>query len=159
MSIVTQINLLKNRRTKIVATLGPASNSPESIKTLILTGVNVFRLNMSHGDHESHATAYQNIRNISRELGLPVAILADLCGPKIRTGKFKNDQILLENGAEITVTTRDVEGTAVLISSQYSALSTDVKSGNRILLNDGLLELKVKSIKDSEILCEVIHGG
>ena len=88
-----------------------------------------------------------------------MAILADLCGPKIRTGNFKNDQILLENGTEITVTTRDVEGTTDLIPSQYAALSTDVKAGNRILLNDGLLELKVKSVNDSEIVCEVIHGG
>jgi pyruvate kinase len=159
MSIVTQISLLKNRRTKIVATIGPASNSPECIKSLIINGVNIFRLNMSHGDHEFHTTAFHNIRKISTELGLPIAILADLCGPKIRTGKFKDNQVLLETGTEITVTTRDVEGTSTLIPSLYSTLAADVNPGNRILLNDGLLELKVKSIKDSEILCEVIHGG
>jgi pyruvate kinase len=98
MSIMTHINLLKNRRTKILATLGPASCSPESIRKLILTGVNVFRLNMSHGDHDFHSTAYGNIRKIASELDLPIGILADLCGPKIRAGKFKNGEITLISG-------------------------------------------------------------
>jgi pyruvate kinase len=159
MSIVTQISLLKNRRTKIVATLGPSSNSPDVIRKLILAGVNVFRLNMSHGDHDFHATAYQAIRKLSAEMGQPVGILADLCGPKIRTGKFKDGEINLKDGSEVTVTTRDVEGTTDLIPSLYPALASDVIPGNRILLNDGLLELRVKSVKDTEILCEVVHGG
>ena len=159
MSIVTQIDLLKNRRTKIVATLGPASNSPEKIEQLILAGVNVFRLNMSHGDQEFHSTAYHQIRKISEKLMRPVGILADLCGPKIRTGRFINGEILLKDGTEIIVTTRDTEGSDELIPSQYAALATDVKPGNRILLNDGLLELKVKSINNTEIFCEVVHGG
>lgn len=157
MSIVTQVSLLKNRRTKIVATLGPAS--ADKIRELILAGVNVFRLNMSHGDHVSHAAAYHSIRAVSSELGLPVAILADLCGPKIRTGKFLNGEILLQNGSRVTVTTRDVIGDDSLIPSQYSALASDVDPGNRILLNDGLLELRVLTVEDSEIHCEVIHGG
>jgi pyruvate kinase len=159
MSIMTHINLLKNRRTKILATLGPASCSPESIRKLILTGVNVFRLNMSHGDHDFHSTAYGNIRKIASELDLPIGILADLCGPKIRAGKFKNGEITLISGQKITVTTRDIEGDDNIIPSQYTALAGDVKPGNRILLNDGLLELKVETIDGTEIECTVVHGG
>lgn len=159
MAIVTQINLLKKRRTKIVATLGPASGSTETIRLLVLAGVNVFRLNMSHGDYDFHRTSYNHIRHIAEELDLPIGILADLCGPKIRTGKFKNGEILLKSGTRITVTTRDIEGGPELIPSQYTALANDVTPGNRILLNDGLLELKVISIKNTEIVCDVVHGG
>ncbi|MEX2354079.1 MAG: pyruvate kinase [Gammaproteobacteria bacterium] len=159
MAIVTQIDLLKKRRTKIVATLGPASATPEMIKQLILAGANVFRLNMSHGDHDSHRKTYAHIRALSEEMKLPIGILADLCGPKIRTGKFRDGEILLTSGTEVTVTTRDVEGEPGLIPSQYTALNTDVTPGNRILLNDGLMELRVISIKATEILCQVIHGG
>ncbi len=89
MSIVTQVNLLKDRRTKIIATLGPASSEPEQIRQLIKAGVNVFRQNMSHGDHAYHKETYARVRQIAEELKKPVGILADLCGPKIRTGKFK----------------------------------------------------------------------
>jgi len=159
MAIVTQINLLKKRRTKIVATLGPASATAETIQQLILAGVNVFRLNMSHGDHQTHRSTYHHIRSVAEKLGLPIGILADLCGPKIRAGKFKNGEIRLQSGASVTVTTRNIEGDDLLIPSQYAALATDVKAGNRILLNDGLIELKVISIADTEIHCTVVHGG
>lgn len=159
MAIVTDIKLLKNRRTKILATLGPASDSPEIIKQLIETGANVFRLNMSHGEHTAHEKTYNLVRNIADELNKPIAILADLCGPKIRTGRFKDGQIILENGATVTVTTRDIEGEAGLIPSQYEALANDVKPGNRILLNDGNLELSVHSIDGTEISCTVVYGG
>ncbi|NNE38946.1 MAG: pyruvate kinase, partial [Gammaproteobacteria bacterium] len=159
MSIVTQINLLKNRRTKILATVGPASCAPEVIRQLIISGVNVFRLNMSHGDHDFHSTAYNNIREIATELKLPIGILADLCGPKIRTGKFKDGEINLTPGQKITVTTRDVEGDSNTIPSQYAALADDVETGNRILLNDGVLELRVEAINGTEIDCEVVYGG
>ena len=159
MTIVTDIKLLKNRRTKIIATLGPASDSPEVIKQLMETGVNVFRLNMSHGERASHKNTYKLVRSIADELGKPIAILADLCGPKIRTGRFKDGQITLEVGATVTVTTRDVEGEPGLIPCQYQALANDVKTGNRILLNDGNLELSVKSIDQTEISCSVVYGG
>lgn len=159
MPIVTQINLLKKRRTKIVATLGPASSTPEIITQLVLSGVNVFRLNMSHGDHDFHRKSYKHIRSIAETTGLPIAILADLCGPKIRAGKFANGEILLQSGNPVTVTTREVEGTPTLIPSQYAALASDVTSGSRILINDGLLELKVLSVENTEIHCQVIHGG
>lgn len=159
MSIDTKIHLLKKRRTKIVATLGPSSKEPEMIRKLIQAGVNVFRLNMSHGDHDFHRTAYNHIRTIAEELKLPVAILADLCGPKIRTGKFRDGQIDLITNSKVTVTTRDVIGEPGLVPSQYTALAEDVKPGNRILLNDGALELSVDSVAGTEITCTVVHGG
>ena len=159
MSIVTDIKLLKNRRTKIIATLGPASDSPEVIKQLIEAGANVFRLNMSHGEHASHENSYKLVRSISEELGKPIAVLADLCGPKIRTGRFKDGQITLVNGTPVTVTIRDVLGEPGLIPSQYKALADDVEPGNRILLNDGNLELSVENVDGTEISCQVVYGG
>ncbi|MCK5668733.1 MAG: pyruvate kinase, partial [Gammaproteobacteria bacterium] len=159
MGIVTDIKLLKNRRTKILATLGPASDSAEVIRKLIEAGVNVFRLNMSHGEHASHENTYKLVRSIADELGKPIAVLADLCGPKIRTGRFKDGQITLVNGEAVTVTTRDVEGEPGLIPSQYEALAEDVKPGDRILLNDGNLELKVDAIDGTEISCTIVYGG
>ena len=159
MSIITDIKLLKNRRTKILATLGPASDSADIIKQLIKAGANVFRLNMSHGEHAAHANTYKLVRSIADDLGKPIAILADLCGPKIRTGRFKDGHITLTNGEAVTVTTRDVEGEAGLIPSQYEALAEDVTPGDRILLNDGNLELNVDIIDGTEISCTVVYGG
>lgn len=159
MSIVTQINLLKKRRTKIIATLGPASSEPEQIRKLIKTGVNIFRQNLSHGDHDYHRKTYAYIREISEELNLPIGILADLCGPKIRTGKFKNDSIELKSNETVVVTTRNVEGKPGLIPSQYTALADDVEPEDRILLADGTLELEVDKIEGTEITCTVIYGG
>ncbi len=159
MGIVTDIKLLKNRRTKILATLGPASDSPEVIKQLIEAGANVFRLNMPHGEYASHENAYNLVRSIADELGKPVAVLVDLCGPKIRTGRFKGGQITLINGEPVTVTTRDVEGKPSLIPSKHKALADDVEIGSRILINDGNIELKVKSVDGTEISCIVVYGG
>ena len=159
MTIITNINLLKNRRTKILATIGPSSSSAEIIRQLIQEGVNVFRLNMSHGEHEFHEKMYRTIREISAEFPHPVAILADLCGPKIRTGRFRGGQIELIKDEEIVVTTREVEGEPGLIPSLYASLADDVLEGNRILLNDGALELLVKHIDHTEITCQVVHGG
>lgn len=159
MTIITSVNLLKNRRTKIVATIGPASCQPASIKQLILAGVNVFRLNMSHGDHESHRAAHQHIRSIADELGQPTAILVDLCGPKIRTGKFRDGGIDLIADSKVTVTTRDVIGEPGIIPSQYAALAEDVRKNDRILLNDGAIELVVDAVAGTEIDCTVVYGG
>ncbi len=159
MSIATHINLLKNRRTKIIATLGPTSSAPDQIRKLIKAGVNIFRQNMSHGDHAYHTETYARIREIAEDLDRPVGILADLCGPKIRTGKFKNGNIDLKNNETVIITTRDVEGKPGLIHSQYSALADDVKRGDRILLADGILELVVDKIEGTEISCTVIYGG
>lgn len=159
MAIGTRIHLLKKRRTKIVATLGPASCAPDMIRKMIKAGVNVFRLNMSHGDYDFHKTGFNNIRKIADELAQPVAILADLCGPKIRTGKFRDSQITLIENSQVTVTTRDVIGEEGLIPSQYSQLANDVRTNDRILLNDGAMELKVDGVSGTEITCSVVHGG
>lgn len=159
MSIVTQVDLLKMRRTKIVATVGPASSDPQVLSQLLDSGVNVFRLNMSHGDYDFHTNAYRHIRRLSEEKGLPTAILADLCGPKIRVGKFPGGSITLAPGAQVKVTTRDVEGHAGLIPSLYAGLADDVRTGDRILLDDGAIELKVGAVRGDEVHCKVIHGG
>ena len=159
MAIITNIELLINRRTKIVATVGPASSSANVLEKLIRAGVNVFRLNMSHGDYAGHRAVYENIRSIAEQLKSPVAVLADLCGPKIRTGKFPDGGLDLVDGSEVIITTDQATVTEGMIYSQYRALAVDVKSGDRILLADGLFELRVISSTNREVRCEVIHGG
>ncbi len=159
MTIKTQLDLLNNRRTKIVATLGPASSDSSTIEALIDAGVNVFRLNMSHGTHDNHVVTHQRVREIAAKLEKPVALFADLCGPKIRTGLFRDDKIELAPNTSVTITTRDVLGEPGLIPSQYSALAKDVKSKDHILLDDGKIELVVETVLGSEILCKVIYGG
>ena len=151
--------MLKRRRTKIVATVGPTSDDRETIGRLIDTGVDVFRLNMSHGDHDGHRAAYGHIRATAEERGRPIAVLADLCGPKIRVGLLEGGQIQLRDGAAVTVTTRDVVGSPDLIPSQYEGIATDARPGCRILLSDGLLELRVDRIDGTELSCTVVHGG
>lgn len=158
MAVITRIDLLVNRRTKIVATLGPATSSRESIGRLIESGVNMFRLNMSHGDHDTHRSVFQNIKAMSASSG-PVAVMADLCGPKIRTGRFVDGGIDLINGQNVRISMEDKPGHAGLITSQYTALAGDVNPGDRILLADGIFELKVQAIDDDEVICEVIQGG
>lgn len=159
MPIDPNMMLLKRRRTKIVATVGPASESPDMLKKLIEAGVNMFRLNMSHGEHSFHREMYQRIRSICSEMDKPVAIMADLCGPKLRVGIFPEGEISLTTGHSVTVTTRDVEGKADLIPSQYRMLSQEVEPGHRILLADGLLSLQVEKVDGTEIACTVLQGG
>ncbi|RKZ35568.1 MAG: pyruvate kinase [Gammaproteobacteria bacterium] len=159
MAIDTDIQLLKKRRTKIVATLGPASDSPEVIARLIQAGVNVFRLNMSHGEHETHQRNFQRLRDAAAAANSPIAVLADLCGPKIRVGRFAGGSIDLADGEEVTITTREVEGKPGLIPSQYTALAGDVKEGDRVLLADGVMELRVEDVQGTEIKCRVMEGG
>lgn len=159
MTINTRIELLKRRRTKIVATLGPASSEVKTLNRLLQAGVNMFRLNMSHGDHDMHAGLVKNVRASMRETGMTAAIMADLCGPKIRTGKFREGKVMLKRGAGVTLTVRNVPGDETLIPSQYKLLHKDVTAGDRVLLNDGLITLEVQSVEDTEVLCRVVHGG
>lgn len=159
MSIITAPDLLNFRRTKIVATVGPASSSQETISALIEAGVNVFRINFSHGTHAAHGAAIALIRQVALRLGTPTAILADLCGPKIRTGKFHGGSVELVAGTAVTLTSADVLGDAKLIPSQYAALAQDVRPGNRILLNDGAVELRVIEVRGHEVECLVVAGG
>lgn len=150
---------LRWRRTKIIATIGPATDSAKSINTLIKSGVNVFRLNMSHGDHEYHRRVFAKIRSCSKQTGTFIAILMDLCGPKIRVGKFVNDSITLKKNANIIVSCGNGAGRDGLIISQYKQLYKDVKKGERILLDDGNLECRVEKIEGKKIHCKVVYGG
>ena len=147
------------RRTKIIATLGPASQKVATIEKLLELDANAFRLNMSHGDHDSHRLLISRIRRASKRLDKQVAIIMDLCGPKIRVGKFENDAIELADDEKVTITSRQILGTPGLISSQYRQLHKDVKPGERILLDDGNLELSVLTVKETEVSCKVIYGG
>jgi pyruvate kinase len=159
MPIQTEIALLKYRRTKLVATLGPSSSDEPVIERLVDAGVDVFRLNMSHGDHAGHRTAYDRVRRAAEKRKKPTAVLVDLCGPKIRVGRFPEGRIQLERGKTVTVTTRDVVGSDALIPSQYDALASEVKPSDRILLDDGTLELEVIEAQGTEISCRVKSGG
>lgn len=150
---------LKIRRTKIVATVGPASDSPEVLRKLLQSGVDVFRLNMSHGTHQAHRRVFENIRTLAREMDRTVAVLADLCGPKIRTGRFQDGGIDLVAASKVIVTTRKVLGEPGLIPTIYEELPNDVVKGDRIFLNDGLFELQVERVEGSEVHCTVVRGG
>ncbi len=148
------------RRTKIVATLGPASGSEARIRQLIEAGVNVTRLNFSHGTHEEHAARIALIRSVSAELGKPVAILQDLQGPKIRTGQLLNDQpAMLQAGAPFVISIDPIEGDARRVSTTYKGLPGDVQPGDRVLLSDGLIELSVTAVRGNDVVTQVVHGG
>ncbi len=148
------------RRTKIVATIGPASREPAMLEKLIAAGVNVVRLNFSHGEHEQHLAVMRAVREISARLEKPVALLQDLSGPKIRTGKVENGGVTLKEGARLRITIDEtVVGTAERISTTYDPLPRDVSPGGTILLDDGNLELKVIAIHGDEVEAEVVHGG
>ena len=148
------------KRTKIVATIGPSSSSKEVLKEMILAGLNVCRLNFSHGAYEDHAEVIENIRSLNDELGLNVAILADLQGPKIRTGEMQKSGVHLEVNETVLVQTDPVEGTEKVFSINYSRLPEDVKKGELILLDDGKLMLEVtKTDRKKQITCKVIQGG
>jgi pyruvate kinase len=146
--------------TKIVCTIGPASRSKEVLEQLILAGMNVARLNFSHGTHEEHAEVIARIRALSSELRQPVAILQDLQGPKIRTGELRDHQpVTLSVGAAFILTTRPIIGDASQVSTTYQNLPQDVKPGDHILLADGLLELEVTDTSATDVYCRVLHGG
>jgi pyruvate kinase len=159
MAVQTKVDLLLNRRTKVIATVGPASSNELMLDRLIRAGVSVFRLNMSHGDHDSHRAAFEAIASVSARLKMPVGVLADLCGPKIRTGRFAQGEMLLEEGARVTVSTTASIGGEGIIVSQYQALVNDVSPGDAILLADGVFELIVLEKAENEVICEVVHGG
>lgn len=147
------------RRTKIVCTIGPASDSVGTLKSIITGGMNVARLNFSHGTHEEHAKRVQMIRQAAGELGSVIGIMLDTKGPEIRTGLLDKEKTSLIAGNNIVLTTDDIKGTAERISISYKGLPGDVKTGSRILLADGLVELKVLSVEGPEILCRIVNGG
>lgn len=146
------------RKTKIVCTLGPASSDYETIKAMVKAGMDVVRLNFSHGDHSTHLGYIKTIRQISRELDRPIAILQDLQGPKIRVGQME-DGAVLTPGDKTIITMEGVVGTAKRFSSTYKGLAGDVKPGDPILLDDGLMKLRVEEVSGQEIHCTVVYGG
>lgn len=148
------------RRTKIIATLGPATNTPERIAQLIQAGMDVARMNFSHGTHADHADRIAMVRRTAAQAGRPVAVLQDLQGPKIRTGALADKQpVDLVDGQMFTITIQDIVGNAQRVSTTYDLLPQDVQAGDRILLSDGLIELRVRSTTDQEVTTEVVHGG
>ena len=156
---MTQIDL--KRRTKIVATIGPSTESPESISELIKAGATTFRLNFSHGDHEEHASRIATIREVSKKLGVHIGILQDLQGPKIRLGRFNDGPIKLSNGDKYLLTSKPINCDKYIANVTYENLADEVKEGNRILLDDGRVEMVVDHIdrKEKTIQCTVTVGG
>ncbi len=148
------------RRTKIVATLGPASESEERLRQLMQAGLDVVRLNFSHGTHAEHAARIARVRSVAAAMGKPVAILQDLQGPKIRTGELASDiPVLLQDGAPFVITTEPVMGDARRVSTTYQGLPADAAPGERILISDGLIELTVTAVRGNDVVTEVVHGG
>lgn len=147
------------RKTKIICTLGPAVDSDDIVRNLMLTGMNVCRLNMSHGSYEEHQKRIDRVKKIREELNLPVALLLDTKGPEIRTGCFENKKVTLVEGEKIVIREKDVLGTSKEFSISYKELANDIEVGSRILIDDGLIELKVTAIKGLDIHCTVMNGG
>ncbi|MFW6374408.1 MAG: pyruvate kinase, partial [Thermodesulfobacteriota bacterium] len=146
-------------RTKIVCTIGPASGSETVIRQMIRNGMSVARLNFSHGTHEEHGKKIEMIRTISEDMDIPVAILQDLCGPKIRVGDIQESGIRLEPGENLFLTSEAIIGKENRVSVSYPTLPSEVNVGDRILLADGMMELEVKETTRTEIRTEVIIGG
>ena len=148
------------RRAKILITLGPASRDAEVVEQLLAAGANGVRINMSHGTHEEKVADILRARVAARKMGVPLAVLVDLSGPKIRTGELKDDQpVQLEAGSVFILTTRAVVGDAMQVSTNYPDLARVVQPGSRLLLDDGAIELSVESTTDTDVVCRVINGG
>lgn len=151
--------MLGSRRVKIVATIGPATSSRENLEKAILAGMNVARLNFSHGEHKDHAAVIKNLRELSKELDAPVAILQDLQGPKIRVGKFENGVIKLKEKEKVRISVTTELGKPGFIPTDFAPLPGSVSAGSRVLLDDGLIELRVLAVSGNNVDCEVIYGG
>ena len=147
------------RKTKIICTIGPASQSEEKLRELMLAGMNVARFNFSHGDHEEQHGKYDRMRKVSKELNLPIAALLDTKGPEIRLRDFEGGKVMLEAGQKFTLTTKEIMGTNEIASITYKELIHDISAGTTILIDDGLIEMTVEEITDTDIICNVVNGG
>ena len=147
------------RKTKIICTLGPSTEDEETLRKLIHAGMNVARFNFSHGTHEQHKDKFKKIIKLRREMDKPIATLLDTKGPEIRCQDFENGKVELEEGQTFTLTTREIMGNKDIVSVTYKNLPNDVEAGGTILIDDGLIELMIDSIEDTEIICTVINGG
>jgi pyruvate kinase len=158
--MVNNIRETTKKKTKIVCTMGPATEDDAVLRKLILEGMNVARFNFSHGSHEYHRRNIERVRAISRELNIPVAIMLDTKGPEIRTGELvEHEKVALEAGKEVVVTTRVVQGNSECFSVDYDNLPNEVSPGTQILIDDGLIALSVNAIDGHDIFCTVINGG
>ena len=149
---------MNNRKTRIVCTIGPASCSEAVMEKMLLAGMNVARLNFSHGDHGSHRQNYERLRKLSAKLGKPVAILADLCGPKIRLGQVGPGTVI-EAGQTFSFVTQPVVGDQHQASITYPNLAKEIEAGQRILVDDGKLEFQVVEVRDSTVICQSRNSG
>jgi pyruvate kinase len=148
------------RRAKIICTIGPACHSEAAMRDLLRLGMDVARLNFSHGSHEEHSQNIERLRRAAEREGRTLCILQDLQGPKIRTGSLeRHERVLLKAGSVVTITPQDVPGTASRISTTFPDLAKEVSPGTRILLSDGLIELRVRSVRGKDVVCEVVNGG
>jgi pyruvate kinase len=147
------------RRAKIVCTLGPATSSPQRLRELVMAGMDVARLNLSHGSYDDHEKVYHEIRAASDESGHAVGVLVDLQGPKIRTGRFSGGPVELAAGDRFTITTREVDGDKTIVSTTYKGLPGDVRPGDRLLIDDGKVSLVAREVNDTDVVAEVVDGG
>ena len=146
-------------KTKIVCTIGPASRSEKVMTEMLKAGMNVARLNFSHGDHASHKEVIETFRRVRERLGKPAAIMLDTKGPEVRIGTFKEGQIMLNEGDTFTLTAREVEGDETCVSMTYPELPSQLKVGDRVLIDDGRLEMHVKELTETDVICTVVTGG
>ena len=146
-------------KTKIVCTIGPASRSEKVMTDMLKAGMNVARLNFSHGDHESHREVIETFRRVRERLGKPAAIMLDTKGPEVRIRTFKDGKAFLEEGSTFTLTTEEIEGDSTRVSVTYTDLPSQLKKGDRVLIDDGRLELTVKDLTDTDVICTVVTGG
>jgi pyruvate kinase len=148
-----------DRRAKIVCTLGPATSSAEAINSLVESGMDVARLNFSHGDHSDHRDVYERVRAAAKASGRAVGILADLQGPKIRLGRFENGPVIWDNGERVTITVDDLLGDHDRVSTTYKGLANDARPGDRLLVDDGKVGLVVHDVNGNDVVCTVVEGG
>lgn len=147
------------RKAKIISTLGPSTDSEEKVIELMKAGMNIARINFSHGSYKTHLQNIKNVRNAEEVVGRPVAIIQDLQGPKIRIGRVRNEQVEIKNGDKLVITIEELLGDETRVSTSYQNLPNDVEKGDRILIDDGVLELKVTKKTSKEIYCIVVNGG
>ncbi|HVU06263.1 MAG TPA: pyruvate kinase [Candidatus Paceibacterota bacterium] len=148
-----------NKKTKIVCTIGPATESQPQLEKLLRAGMNVMRLNFSHGDFSEHGNRVKNLKKAIEETGIPAAILQDLGGPKIRIGTFKTESVMLKEGAKFTLTTDKVEGDEARVSVNYPNFAKEVKKGHIVFLHDGRKKLEVLEVKGNSVVCKILVGG
>ena len=147
------------RKTKIVCTIGPASRDRETLREMLLAGMNVARLNFSHGSHEEHRETINRFRSVRDELDLAAAVLLDTKGPEIRIKNFEKGSEILDDGQVFTITTEDVPGTKEIVSVNYKDFPQELRPGNLVLINDGKIVIKVDETTDTEVKGTVVHGG